>query len=293
MRRRWEQAKAGEGQIVLISGEPGIGKSRLSTAIGSNRRPPHTRLRYFCSPHHQDSALYPFIAQLERAAGFAQGATTEEKLVKLERLIAAGTTDRDDITLIAELLSLPNQAASLYLSPERKREKLFESVLHQLQSVSLTHPVLFVFEDAQWADPSSRELLNVAIDRIRRLPVLLLLTFRPDFRPPWSEQPHVTTLELAPLAARHVAGLVHELSRNTPLPNDIVEEIVERTDGVPLFVEELTKAVLEVAGEGNRFATALASSCQRWYSGNAPWCADSAARSAWSSSPGRSRRSAL
>ena len=184
--RRWEQAKSGEGRVVLISGEPGIGKSRLTAAlserIGSE---PHTRLRYFCSPHHQDSALYPFIAQLERAAGFARDDTVEAKLGKLQALLTPGTRDDDDITLLSELLSLPSSAANLNLSPQRKREKLFEAMLNQLEAEAQHRPVLMVFEDAHWIDPTSRELLDLTVDRVRHLPVLLIVTFRPEFQPPW------------------------------------------------------------------------------------------------------------
>ncbi|MGC2202537.1 MAG: AAA family ATPase, partial [Stellaceae bacterium] len=256
--RRWEQAKSGGGRVMLISGEAGIGKSRLTAAlseqIGSE---PHTRLRYFCSPHHQDSALYPSIAQLERAAGFARDDAAEQKLGKLRALLAPGSRDDDDITLLSELLSLPSSAADLNLSPQRKREKLFEALLSQLEAEARHQPVLMVFEDAHWIDPTSRELLDLTVDRVRRLPVMLMMTFRSEFQPPWGGRAHVTSLTLNRLGEREGEALVQKLAGNAALTADIVAEIVERTDGVPLFVEELTKAVLESAAPGDRVATVL------------------------------------
>jgi len=259
--RRWRQAKTGEGRIVLVSGEAGIGKSRLTAALSQRiADEPHTRLRYFCSPHHQDSALYPFIVQLEHAAGFARNDTVDEKLGKLRALPAPGARDGDEIELLAELLSLPNSAADLNLSPQRKRERLFEALLHQLEALARSRPVLMVFEDAHWIDPSSRELLDLTLDRVARLPVLLVVTFRPEFQHAWSGQPHVTTLALNRLGGRDGAVLVERLAGNTGLVRETVDEIVARADGVPLFVEELTKAVLESGERAGRVAAVLAAS---------------------------------
>jgi predicted ATPase len=244
---------------VLISGEPGIGKSRLTAAFSEHiGTEPHTRLRYFCSPHHQESALYPFIAQLERAAGFARGDTVEEKVDRLRALLARGTRDDDDIALLSELLSLPSSAAGLNLSPQRKREKLFEALLRHIEAEARHRPVLMVFEDTHWIDPTSRELMDLTVDQVRRLPVLVAITFRPEFQPPWAGRAHVTTLALSPLGERDGEALVLKLAGNAALSPDIVAEIVERTDGVPLFVEELTKAVLESAAQGDRVAAVLA-----------------------------------
>src|SRR5207248_7586526 len=201
LQRRWQQAKNGEGRAVLISGEPGIGKSRLTAELVRQIEPePHVRLRYFCSPHHQDSALYPFIVQLERAAGFARDDTVDVKLSKLRALLAPSTRDDDDIALVSELLSLPSSAADLNLSPQRKREMLFEALLHQLEALARSQPVLMVLEDAHWADPTSRELLDLTIARVARLAVLLVITFRPEFQHGWGGEPHVTTLGLNRLA---------------------------------------------------------------------------------------------
>jgi class 3 adenylate cyclase/tetratricopeptide (TPR) repeat protein len=257
--RRWRQAKAGEGRVVLISGEPGIGKSRLSAALSQAlQSEPHTRLRYFCSPHHQDSALYPFIVELEHAAGFTRDDTAEEKLGKLTELLAPAASGDDETTLVAELLSLPNSAANLNLSPQRKREMLFEALLHRLEALARSRPVLMVFEDAHWVDPTSRELLDLTLDRASRMPVLVVVTFRPEFRHAWNGQPHVTTLGLNRLGGHDGAALVERLAGNAGLSPEIVGEIVERADGVPLFVEELTKAVLETADRDNRVAAVLA-----------------------------------
>jgi class 3 adenylate cyclase len=186
--RRWAQAKAGRGQIVLISAEPGIGKSRLAeTFRESLEGEPHTRLRYFCSPHHQDSALFPFIAQLERAGGFEREDGAAAKLDKLEAMVAANAPADGDMQLLAELLSVPLEAryTALELTPQRKKERTFEALLRQLAHLARRQPVLMIFEDLHWADPTSRELLDLTVEQIERLPVLLIATFRPEFQPPW------------------------------------------------------------------------------------------------------------
>ena len=258
--RRWQQAKAGEGRVVLVSGEPGIGKSRLTAELSQRiHGESHTRVRYFCSPHHQDSALYPFIVQLEHAAGFTRDDTAEERLGKLKELLAPAAPGDDEMALVAELLSLPNSAADLNLSPQRKREMLFEALLHQL-ALSRIRPILLVFEDAHWIDPTSRELLDLILNRVSRLPVLLIVTFRPEFQHGWSGQSQVMVMALNRLGGHDGAALVEHLAGNAGLAREAVDEIVERADGVPLFVEELTKAVLESGDPSDRVAAVLAAS---------------------------------
>jgi class 3 adenylate cyclase len=253
--RRWQQAKSGEGRVVLVSGEPGIGKSRLTAALSQRiESEPHTRLRYFCSPHHQDSALYPFIGQLERAAGFARDDTNAAKLDKLEALLGDGA-EPADLSLIAETLSLSGGGhfPPLDLSPQRKKERTLAALLRQLQALARRQPVLMIFEDLHWIDPTSRELLDLTVEKITDLPVLLVATYRPEFQPPWVGQSQVTVIALNRLGRNEGTTLVHQLAGNLgALPPNVVDEIVERTNGVPLFVEELTKAVVEAgADRGN------------------------------------------
>src|SRR5215469_2601925 len=231
--RCWRQAKSENGQVVLLSGEPGIGKSRIVSALLEKiQTEPHTRLRYFCSPYHQDSALYPFIVQLERAAGFERDDTVEQKLGKLRRLLAPGARDDSEIMLLAELLSLPNSGTDPNLTPRRKREMLFEALLYQFEAVAQDRPVLLVFEDVHWIDPTSRELLDLTLDRVSQLPILVIITFRPEFDHAWSGPPQVTTLALNRLGESDGAALVEHVAGEAGLSREIVDEIVERADGV-------------------------------------------------------------
>jgi hypothetical protein len=262
--RRWSKAKAGEGQVVLLSGEPGIGKSRLTAALLERAAPePHARLRYFCSPQRTDSALYPIISQMERAAGFTHADTVAMKLDKLDAVLALSSTSRQDAALFAGMLSMPNDGRypTLELTPQQRRQKTLEALFTQVQTFASKNPVLVIFEDAHWSDPTSVEAFGRAVNLVATVPVLLLITFRPEFEPPWIGQPHVTTLTLNRLTRHEVDAIIDRIAGNKQLPADVRQDIIERTDGIPLFVEEMTKAVLEVEshGEAERAAAAIPS----------------------------------
>ena len=251
--RRWSRAKTGEGQVALLSGEAGIGKSRLTAALLERLTgEPHTRLRYFCSPQHTDSALYPVISQMERAAGFVYDDTPQVKLNKLDAVLAQTSTSKQDAALFAEMLSLPNDGRypALELTPEQRRQRTLETLISQVQKLTHQSPVLMIFEDAHWSDPTSLEVLGRIVDRVRSLPVLLLVTFRPEFDPPWLGRPYVTALTINRLAERDISVMIDRVVGNKLLPANIRQDIIERTDGIPLFVEEMTKAVLEAGSEG-------------------------------------------
>ena len=261
LQRRWSKAKTGEGQVVLFSGEAGIGKSRLTAALLENiAAEPHARLRYFCSPQHTDSALYPIISQTERAAGLTHNDPLAAKLDKLDVVLARTSTSKQDAALLADMLSLPNDGryVALDLAPEQRRQRTLQALVSRMEALARQNPVLMVFEDAHWTDPTSLELFGRVVDRIKSLSALLIMTFRPEFEPPWLGRPYVTALTINRLAEREISGMIDRVVGNKVLPANIKQDIIERTDGIPLFVEEMTKAVLEAGSVGAAQQTAAA-----------------------------------
>lgn len=242
---RWEQAKGGEGQCMLLVGEAGIGKSRIMRAVlDMVAREPHVRVRYQCSPYYRDSALWPVIQQLRRTAGFEEDDHDEVKLDKLETLLAQSGTN-EPTPLIAELLGLATvRYGKLDLSSEAKRAQTLEALAAQIIGLANTQPVLMVLEDAHWIDPTTLELLDFCLDRFAECQVLVLVTTRPEEQPELAARPNVTRLALNRLGRVGVQAIVERLGGEA-LTGDVLDTIIARTDGVPLFVEELTKAILE------------------------------------------------
>jgi len=248
--RRWSGAKSSEGQVVLLSGEAGIGKSRLTAAfMESLANEPHTRLRFFCSPQHTDSALYPIIAQMERAARLTRDEELQAKLDKLDGVLAQTSTPAQDAALFAEMLSLPNDGRypPIDFTPQQRRQKTLEALVAQIEVLTHSSPVLMIFEDVHWIDPTSLEVVGRVLHRIATLRVLLIVTFRSEFEPPWIGCHHVTHLTINRLGQREVDAIIDQVVGNELLPTNIRQDIIERTDGIPLFVEEMTTAVLEAA----------------------------------------------
>ncbi len=255
---RWREAKSGYGNAVLVSGEPGIGKSRLIAALDEQLRgQPHIRLRYFCLPHRRDTPLAPFIGHLEHAAGFARGDTSAEKLTKL-RAALMPRTSAEDTALIADVLSLPPDELMprLDLSAQRRMERTFAALERQFVALAQTQPILVLAEDIQWSDPTSRELLDHLFELHQRLPVLLVLTHRPEFESPWVGRPGVSVLTLNRLSPRETAAIAFRLAASS-IPQALIDRLVARSDGVPLFIEELTRAVLEAGLKMDALSVAL------------------------------------
>ncbi|MDP6516589.1 MAG: alpha/beta fold hydrolase, partial [Alphaproteobacteria bacterium] len=253
---RWSQAKGGEGQAVLLSGEPGIGKSRivqeLRARVGDE---PHFRLRYQCSPYFAHSAFHPFVEQLSRAAGFAADDDPEAKLDKLEALLSQAADQVGDVApLLAAILGLPgDRYVALDADPQRRKEGTIAALAEQLAGLAEHRPVLLIFEDTQWIDSTSLEVLDALVARIENIPVLILISYRPEFQPPWAGLGHVTMLSLNRLGRRECAAIAAKVPGGAALPDSVLDQIVARTDGVPLFAEELTRSVVEagLAAEGD------------------------------------------
>ena len=246
--RRWRQATREEGRVVTLAGEPGIGKSHIALALNERLQgESHITLRYFCSEHYAHSALFPFISQLERAAGFKHSDSPQEKLSKLGALLAQSTRDPEHLAVLANLLALPTDDHYRLqdLTPQKRKEKTFAALLAQLDGLAAQRPVLLIFEDVHWIDPTSLELLAATVEHVPQLRALVLITARPEFTPPWPSYPHTTTIPLTRLGRRDGTALVLRVTGGKILPKEVMEHILAHTDGVPLFVEELTKMVLE------------------------------------------------
>jgi len=244
----WGQAKQGEGQIVLIRGEAGIGKSRLVHALREAlKAEPITWVGYDCSPQHGSSALHPFITQIERSAQFVPGDTWEKRLKLLASYLRECVEDvsGDEIALFADLLGISNGVSVPDMSPEERKAQLFQTLLAQLEGMARRSPLLMVLEDAHWLDPTSGELFDQMVRRLRSLPALLVVTSRPGFSPNWAELPQVTSVELERLPPLQAKSLVERVAKGKAIPPVVLNQILERTEGVPLFAEELTRAVLE------------------------------------------------
>jgi DNA-binding SARP family transcriptional activator/class 3 adenylate cyclase len=243
--RRWRQAKKAEGSVVLLVGEPGIGKSRTILAL-SERLGGETRalLRLFCSPHHQGSPLHPFINQLEREAGFRRSDSAEQRLSKLEA-IATGTSQA--LPLLAQLLGIePRDGPAMPpLTPQQRKEQTFKALLARIETLTASRPAILVIEDLHWADPTTLELTDLIVQRVPRQRLLVILTARPEFAPPWAGRLQTSVVTLGRLPSRQCAVIISSLCQGKRLPNAVVESILDRADGIPLFVEELTKTVVE------------------------------------------------
>ena len=248
--RRWKEAAAGEGRVVLLTGEPGIGKSRLLVEFEARlATETHASLRYFCSPLHQSSALHPVIARWEQDAGFARGDTVKQRLRKLEAVLTPDELSPTEVALLAGLLGVATGEGypQSDLSPQQRKERTFALLHRRLASLAQTQPVLMEFEDAHWADPSSLELFDILVSQITGLPILLVVSFRPEFVPSWIGRAGVSLITLTGLDRRQSVELAAQVTAAHVLTQAVLERIIAQTDGVPLFIEELTKAILESA----------------------------------------------
>ena len=247
--RRWEQVKEGEGQVVLLSGEPGIGKSRLTQVLCKRASgEPHILVRYQCSPYHTHSALYPVVEQIRRAAGFDETDDASSQLDKLEASLRLAFDDVSDVTpLFAALLSIDagRRYPVSHLRPEALKEATLRAIASQFFAFSARQPVLLIVEDAHWIDPTTQEVLDMLLPNIADKRVLVAATYRPEYRPPWSGLAHALTLPVGRLSRRDVVLMTEKVVGGKPLAREVLEQIIAKTDGVPLFVEELTKTIVE------------------------------------------------
>lgn len=246
---RWQTAQQGEGQVVLLSGEAGIGKSRIMEVLKARlETEPHTQLRYQCSPHHTSSALYPIINQLEIVAGFSAKDPAEERLDKLEKLLGkTAQPTAETMSLFSSLLSIPTTGrySPLELLPQEQKDRTLRALMARLEELAMEKPVFNVVEDAHWIDPTTSELLDLVVDAVQKLPILMVITFRTEYESPWKNHPHATTLTLNRLTRRQTESLSSDVAEHKKLPEEVMDQIVAKTDGVPLFVEELTKNIVE------------------------------------------------
>jgi predicted ATPase len=247
--RCWAQVCDGEGQVVLVGGEPGIGKSRLLSELKDTLAGEGAATMSFqCSPYHANSAFYPSIDSLERALQFARDEDAESKLAKLEALVVARYgRPRQDVRFIAAMLSLPAEQryGTARMTPQRFKEETLRALVELVEAAARKQPCLLLFEDAHWADPTSLEVLDLLVERTPSIPLLLVLAHRPEFRNRWAGHRHVTALTLSKLTRAQSVTMVNRIAKDKALPGNLLEQIVGKTDGIPLFVEELTKAILE------------------------------------------------